>query len=70
MSAIEPSQELSRLRAELSCAQAHALETEAELARVRAVNADLQARNAHLELMNEKMRRDKYGAEFRTSAGA
>ena len=62
MSAIEPSQELSRLRAELSCAQAHALETEAELARVRAVNADLQARNAHLELMNEKMRRDKYGA--------
>lgn len=62
MSAIEPSRELSRLRAELSCAQAHALETEAELARVRAVNADLQARNAHLELMNEKMRRDKYGA--------
>jgi transposase len=37
------------------------------LAKVRAVNADLLARNAHLELMNEKMRRDKYGASSERS---
>lgn len=67
MPASDASDELLQLRAELAAARqradralAHALE--AELARVRPVNADLLARNAHLELMNEKMRRDKYGA--------
>jgi hypothetical protein len=29
---------------------------------VRAINADLLARNAQLELINQQMRRDKYGA--------
>lgn len=69
MPASDPSDELLQLHAELAAArewadriQAHALETKAELAKVRAVNADLLAHNAHLELMNEKMRRDKYGA--------
>lgn len=74
MPASDASDELLQLRAELAAAreradrtQAHALEAEAELARVRAVNADLLARNAHLELMNEKMRRDKYGASSERS---
>ncbi|API59678.1 hypothetical protein BSL82_10400 [Tardibacter chloracetimidivorans] len=34
---------------------------EAEAARVRAINSDLEARNALLELQNEKMRRELYG---------
>ncbi|WP_010188687.1 IS66 family transposase [Sphingomonas sp. PAMC 26605] len=66
--------ELLQLRAELAVArdlaekaQANALNAEAEAARVRAINADLLARNAHLELMNEKMRRDKYGASSERS---
>jgi transposase len=74
MPASDASDELLQLRAELAAAreradrtQAHALEAEAELARVRAVNADLLARNAHLELMNEKMRRDKYGVSSERS---
>ena len=33
----------------------------AEVARVRAINSDLVARNAHLELQNEKMRRTLHG---------
>lgn len=64
----DASDELEQLRAELAAvreqarkAQDHALEAEAEVAKVRAINADLLARNAYLELMNEKMRRDKYG---------
>jgi transposase len=36
-------------------------EAQAEAARVKAVNADLEARNALLELQNEKMRRALYG---------
>lgn len=44
-----------------------ALVAEAEVARVWAINADLLARNAHLELMNEQMRRDKYGARSERS---
>jgi transposase len=35
--------------------------TEAEVARVRAINADLVARNAYLELQNAKMRRVLHG---------
>ncbi len=71
MSSIGQSQELLQLRAELFAAQevvgaAHTrtLEAEAELACIKAVNADLLARNAHLELMNAMMRRDKYGASW------
>lgn len=33
----------------------------ADAARVRAINADLEARSALLELQNEKMRRTLYG---------
>lgn len=70
MPASDASDELLQLRAELAVARERAdrtLEAEAELAKVRAVNADLLARNAHLELMNEKMRRDKYGASSERS---
>ncbi|MDQ0839839.1 IS66 family transposase [Sphingomonas faeni] len=70
----DASDELLQLRTELAVArdlaekaQANALNAEAETARVRAINADLLARNAHLELMNEKMRRDKYGASSERS---
>jgi transposase len=38
-----------------------AAEATAEVARVHALNADLIARNAHLELQNEKMRRAMHG---------
>jgi len=74
MSSSGPSQELLQLRTELSAArelagtaQIKVLEAEAELARVKAVNADLLARNAHLELMNAMMRRDKYGSSSERS---
>lgn len=56
-----PQDELLQLRAELAAAREELLVAEAEAARVKAINADLIARNAYLELMNEKMRRDKYG---------
>lgn len=66
--------ELLALRVELASARelveataAKALAAEAETARVLAINADLLARNAHLELMNEKMRRDKYGSSSERS---
>jgi transposase len=49
-----PSSDVSALRAAL-------LNAEAEAARIRAVNADLAARVALLELQNEKMRRALYG---------
>ena len=62
MPASDASDEILQLRAELAAARELAHKAEAEAARVRAINADLLARNAHLELMNEKMRRDKYGA--------
>lgn len=68
MASSETSAELLELRAELAAARDLAENTrimllvaQAEAARVKAINADLLARNAHLELMNEKMRRDKYG---------
>jgi transposase len=74
MASSDASDELVRLRAELAVArdvaeraQENAFNAEAEAARVRAINADLLARNAHLELMNEKMRRDKYGASSERS---
>lgn len=74
MSSSGQSQELLQLRAELlaaqevvGTAQIRTLEAEAELARIKAVNADLLARNAHLELMNAMMRRDKYGASSERS---
>ena len=67
-------QEVLKLRAELAAARRNAENTQmallvaqAEAARVLAINADLLARNAHLELMNEKMRRDKYGASSERS---
>lgn len=56
-----PRDELLELRAKLAAAHEKLLVAEAEAARVKAINADLTARNAYLELMNEKMRRDKYG---------
>src|SRR3546814_3533175 len=66
--------EVLALRAELAAArdfaehaQQQAYEAEARAARVAAINADLLARNAHLELMNEKLRRDKYGASSERS---
>ncbi len=68
MASSDASDELLQLRADLAAArdlaekaEAKALDAKAEAARVMAINADLLARNAHLELMNEKMRRDKYG---------
>ena len=66
--------ELLQLRAELAIvreqadqARDKALVAEAEVAKVWAINADLLARNAHLELMNEQMRGDKYGARSERS---
>lgn len=74
MASSETSAELLELRAELAAARDLAentrimlLEAEARAARVAAINADLLARNAHLELMNEKMRRDKYGVSSERS---
>ncbi|MGY2733329.1 multidrug efflux pump subunit AcrA (membrane-fusion protein) [Sphingomonas sp. UYP23] len=68
MASSDASDELLQVRADLAAArdlaekaEAKALDAKAEAARVMAINADLLARNAHLELMNEKMRRDKYG---------
>ena len=49
--------EIESLRKQLAAALAVA----AEVARIKAVNADLEARNALLELQNEKMRRTLYG---------
>lgn len=74
MAASDPSDELLQLRAEVAAvreradqAQVKLFVAEAEVAKVWAINADLLARNAHLELMNEKMRRDKYGASSERS---
>lgn len=53
--------DVEKLRAALAKALQHAAAVEAEAARVKAINADLIARNALLELQNEKMRRAKYG---------
>jgi transposase len=63
-----PSDELLNLRRQLADTREHlqkaqgkAAVAEAEAARVKAINADLVARNAHLELINAKMRRDTFG---------
>ena len=61
------SDELVQLRAELAIVREQALVAEAEAAKVWAINADLRARYAHLELMNEQMRREKYGARSERS---
>jgi transposase len=53
--------DLEKLRATLAQALLRAAEAEAEATRVKAINADLVARNAHLELQNAKMRRAMYG---------
>ena len=53
----QPQAEIESLRAQLAAALAVA----AEVARIKAINADLEARNALLELQNEKMRRTLYG---------
>ena len=49
--------EIESLREQLAAA----LSVAAEVARIKAINADLEARNALLELQNEKMRRTLYG---------
>jgi len=67
MASNDASDELMQLRAELAIVREQALVAEAEAAKVWAINADLRARNAHLELMNEQMRREKYGARSERS---
>lgn len=49
--------EIQSLRKQLAAAR----EVAEEVARIKAINADLEARNALLELQNEKMRRALYG---------
>src|ERR1700750_1045319 len=49
--------EIQYLRERRAAAEAVA----AEVARIKAINADLEARNALLELQNEKMRRTLFG---------
>jgi transposase len=56
-----PEPDLQELLKDLARATMRANEAEAEVARVRAINSDLVARNAHLELQNEKMRRTLHG---------
>jgi hypothetical protein len=66
--------ELEQLRFELAAAREHtgkveikARAAEAKAARVLASNTDLVARNAHLELMNARMRRGAYGTSSERS---
>src|SRR3546814_6341814 len=54
----EAQAEIDSLRERLAAAEAVA----AEVARIKAINADLEARNALLELQNEKMRRTLFGS--------
>lgn len=56
-----PTPDIQELLKGLARATMRANEAEAEVARVRAINSDLVARNAHLELQNEKMRRTLHG---------
>ena len=53
--------DIQDLREAVVRAGMRAAEAEANAARVLAINADLIARNAHLELQNEKMRRVLHG---------
>ena len=53
--------DIQDLREAVVRAGLRATEAEANAARVLAINADLIARNAHLELQNEKMRRVLHG---------
>src|SRR3546814_16601861 len=52
----EAQAEIDSLRERLAAAEAVA----AEVARIKAINADLEARNALIELQNEKMRRTHF----------
>jgi len=58
---LPPTFNIQELLKDLARATMRANEAEAEVARVRAINSDLVARNAHLELQNEKMRRTLHG---------
>lgn len=63
--------QFSGLRAELAAMQIRAEKAEiaaAEVANIKAINADLLARNALLELQNEKMRRERYGTTSERTA--
>ena len=51
--------EIDSLRERLAAAEAVA----AEVARIKAINADLEARNTLLELQNEKMRRTLFASD-------
>jgi transposase len=53
--------DIQELREAVVRSAMRATEAQAEVARVRAINSDLVARNAHLELQNEKMRRVLHG---------
>jgi transposase len=53
--------DIQKLRVALAAAVSRADLVTAEAAQVKAINADLEARNALLELQNEKMRRALYG---------
>ena len=53
--------DIQELREAAQRSAMRATEAEANVARVRAINSDLVARNAHLELQNEKMRRALHG---------
>ena len=53
--------DIQELREAVVRSAMRATEAEANVARVRAINSDLVARNAHLELQNEKMRRALHG---------
>ena len=56
-----PTPDIQELLKDLARATMRANEAEAEVARARAINSDLVARIAHLELQNEKMRRTLHG---------
>ena len=53
--------DIQELREAAQRSAMRATEAEANAARVMAINSDLVARNAHLELQNEKMRRALHG---------
>jgi transposase len=62
------SPDILTLRAQLGDAEQRAHIAEAEAANAKAVNADLLARNALLELQIEKLKRDRFGARSERSA--
>jgi transposase len=62
------SPDILKLQAQLCEVEQRAHIAEAEAANARAVNADLLARNALLELQIEKLKRDRFGARSERSA--